>query len=358
MKRKTIEIMLLTIGIVLMAYSSVSNSLAQSTATNVISTYQDQISGLDSDAKDTMQSKIDEYNQKVIGEKQVNITLEDDYENYEQYYNTVDINGLIGYISIPKININLPIYHGVSNATLMKGIGHLKETSLPYGGESTHAALAGHTGLSKQKMFDDIDKLVEGDEFQIYILDKVLTYKVDKISVVDPNDVSQIQIEEGKDYVTLITCTPRLVNTHRLLVRGERVPEKIATPTEEAHKESELDLSEIKKNEVFSTIRCVSAYFVVFIILLLYILSEPTRKVSTARSSSRAHSVSSHNKSYEEYIQELNERRRARVRNEKEIAREKFIDKYERKTPIDYITNFATQNFTSGKSKKRRKPRI
>ena len=131
-----------------------------------------------------------------------------------------------------------------------------------------------------------------------------------------------------------------------------------ATPTEEEHKASELDLTEIKKNEVFSTIRCVTAYFVVFVILLLYILSEPTRKVSTARSSSRAYSVTSHNKSYEEYIQELNERRRARVRNEKEIAREKFIDKYERKTPIDYVTNFAKQNFTSGKSKKRRKPRI
>ena len=236
--------MLLVIGVVLMAYSSVSNSLAQSSATNIISTYQEHISGLDSNAKEEMQTKIDEYNQKVSGEREVNITLEDDYENYEEYYNSVDINGLIGYISIPKINIYLPIYHGVSNSTLLKGIGHLKETSLPYGGESTHAALAGHTGLSKQKMFDDIDKLVEGDEFQIYILDKVLTYKVDKISIVDPNDVSQIQVEEGKDYVTLITCTPRLVNTHRLLVRGVRVPDKVAVAAETTHQDSEMDLDE------------------------------------------------------------------------------------------------------------------
>lgn len=347
-RRKTIEVILLVIGIVLMAYSSVSNSLAQSSATNVISTYQDHISGLDSNAKETMQTKIDEYNQKVSGEKQVNITLEDDYENYKQYYNTVDINGLIGYISIPKININLPIYHGVSNATLLKGIGHLKETSLPYGGESTHAALAGHTGLSKQKMFDDIDKLVEGDEFQIYVLDKVLTYRVDKISVVDPNDVSQIQIEEGKDYVTLITCTPRLVNTHRLLVRGVRVPDKIATAAEESHKAAEVDVVALKKAEVFSTIKYLTFYFIIFIFLLLYILSEPVR-TARAEARSRISDTMYHTQSYEEYMQDLKARRMDRNR----IKNEKKIEMYEEKSPVDFITKLGS---TTGK--KRRKPRI
>lgn len=308
MNKKAIEVILLVIGVVLMAYSSVSNSLAQSSATNIISTYQEHIGGLDSDTKEKMQTKIDEYNQKVSGEKEVNITLEDDYENYEQYYNTVDINGLIGYISIPKINIYLPIYHGVSNSTLSKGIGHLKETSLPYGGESTHAALAGHTGLSKQKMFDDIDKLVEGDEFQIYILDKVLTYKVDKISVVDPNDVSQIQVEEGKDYVTLITCTPRLVNTHRLLVRGVRVPDKVAVAAESNHKETaDIDMTAIKKSETLTTIKYISIYGVIFVVLLIYILTEPKRR---ARTVGNIYASMSHTSNYKQAVQKIKAERR------------------------------------------------
>jgi len=302
LNKKTIEVMLLVIGIVLMAYSSVSNSLAQSSATNIISTYQEHISGLDSNTKEEMQQKIDEYNQKVSGEKEVNITLEDDYENYEEYYNSVDINGLIGYISIPKINIYLPIYHGVADSTLAKGIGHLKETSLPYGGESTHAALAGHTGLSKQKMFDDIDKLVEGDEFQIYVLDKVLTYKVDKISIVDPNDVSQIQIEEGKDYVTLITCTPRLVNTHRLLVRGVRVPDKVQVAAESKHQESEIDMDALKRADTITTIKYISIYGIIFVVLLVYILSEPTRRARTVGS---IYASMNHKSNYKEQMKEL-----------------------------------------------------
>ena len=140
------------------------------------------------------------------------------------YAQQLTVGGVICYIDIPKINVYLPVQHGTGAETLEKSVGHVVGTSLPVGGESTHAVLSAHSGLASSKLFSDIDQLAVGDVFYIHVLGDTLAYKVDAIHTVLPTDTSLLQIEDSKDYVTLVTCTPFGVNTHRLLVRGHRVP--------------------------------------------------------------------------------------------------------------------------------------
>ena len=140
------------------------------------------------------------------------------------YAQQLTVGGAICYIDIPKINVYLPVQHGTDADTLEKSVGHVVGTSLPVGGSSTHAVLSAHSGLASSKLFSDIDQLAVGDTFYIHVLGEVLAYKVDTINTVLPTDTSLLQIEDGKDYVTLVTCTPFGVNTHRLLVRGHRIP--------------------------------------------------------------------------------------------------------------------------------------
>ena len=144
-------------------------------------------------------------------------------ENYEESLN-VDGNGLIGYVEIPKIDVNLPIYHGTSIEVLSKGAGHLEHTALPIGGKSTHSVISAHSAWPGQTFFDYLENLEIGDEFYIKVLDMVLKYEVDDINVVLPDQTRNLYVVEGEDYLTLLTCTPYSVNTHRLLVRGKRVP--------------------------------------------------------------------------------------------------------------------------------------
>ena len=147
-------------------------------------------------------------------------------DHYDECLNVSGV-GLMGYVEIPKIKVMLPLYHGVSDSVLQIAAGHLEWTSLPVGGENTHCALSGHRGLLSAKLFTDLDQLREGDEFMLNILDETLTYQVDQIRIVEPEDTSDLAIEEGKDYCTLVTCTPYGINTHRMLVRGHRVETKI-----------------------------------------------------------------------------------------------------------------------------------
>ena len=154
-----------------------------------------------------------------------------DIESYEKigahYEETFDIDGncFIGYIDIPSIDVYLPIFHGTSEEVLKKGAGHLNNTSLPIGGEGTHSVISAHSAYPSKTLFDYLLDMDEGDLFYIHVLDRVLEYKVDQIKTVLPNDVNDLYVTKGKDYVTLMTCTPYTVNTHRLLVRGERVPD-------------------------------------------------------------------------------------------------------------------------------------
>ena len=140
------------------------------------------------------------------------------------YADQLTVGGVMCYIDIPKISVYLPVQHGTGAETLEKSVGHVVGTSLPVGGSSTHAVLSAHSGMASSKLFSDIDRLAEGDTFYIHVLGDTLAYEVDGINTVLPTDTSLLQIEEGKDFVTLVTCTPFGVNTHRLLVRGHRVP--------------------------------------------------------------------------------------------------------------------------------------
>ena len=140
------------------------------------------------------------------------------------YAEQLTVGGVMAYVGIPKISVYLPVQHGTDAETLEKSVGHVVGTSLPVGGSSTHAVLSAHSGLASSKLFSDIDQLTEGDTFYIHVLGDTLAYEVDGINTVLPTDTSLLQIEDGKDYVTLVTCTPFGVNTHRLLVRGHRVP--------------------------------------------------------------------------------------------------------------------------------------
>ena len=140
------------------------------------------------------------------------------------YAQQLTVGGVMAYVDIPKINVYLPVQHGTDADTLERAVGHVVGTSLPVGGSSTHAVLSAHSGMASSKLFSDIDQLAEDDTFYIHVLGEVLAYKVDAIHTVLPTDTSQLQIEDGKDLVTLVTCTPFGINTHRLLVRGHRVP--------------------------------------------------------------------------------------------------------------------------------------
>ena len=147
------------------------------------------------------------------------------------YTEQLTVGGVMAYVDIPKINVYLPVQHGTGAETLERAVGHVVGTSLPVGGSSTHAVLSAHSGMASSKLFSDIDQLEKGDKFYIHVLGEILAYEVDAINTVLPTDTSLLQIEEGKDYVTLVTCTPFGINTHRLLVRGHRVP---YTPEQEA----------------------------------------------------------------------------------------------------------------------------
>ena len=179
--------------------------------------------------KEDIVEKSDEEKERIIeSATKYNESLKDVLVNSNDvsatsYLKEINKDDVIGYISIPKIDVYLAIYQGTDSSVLQVGIGHLEGTSLPVGGKGTHSVLSGHSGLIKQRLFDDIHKLVLGDEFYIYFMDKKLTYMVDQIKVVEPDDDKELAIDENKDYITLITCTPRGINSHRLLVRGIRV---------------------------------------------------------------------------------------------------------------------------------------
>ena len=209
-------------GLGLILYPSAAdwwNSFHQSRA---VAAYAQKVANLDSSDYERILADAEAYNNNLAANGIDWAMSEEEIEAYEKELDITG-NGIMGYISIPKIHVQLPIYHGIDDAVLQIAIGHLAETSLPVGGESSHCVVSGHRGLPSAKLFTDIDKLVEGDTWTVNVLNKTLTYEVDQIRVVEPTDLSNLQIEQGKDYFTLVTCTPYGINTHRLLVRGHRV---------------------------------------------------------------------------------------------------------------------------------------
>lgn len=217
-----ILVLMLLAGLSLLLYPSVSdywNSFHQSQA---ISQYSEKVKNLDKEMRKKMWEDAQSYNQRMKGQNKDYTLSEEEKAEYESMLN-VDSNGIMGYVEIPKINCSLPIYHGTTASVLQTAIGHLEWTSLPVGGESTHCVLSGHRGLPSAKLFTNLDKLNEGDIFMLRVMDEVLTYEVDQILIVEPQQVEALRIVEGKDYCTLVTCTPYGINSHRLLVRGHRI---------------------------------------------------------------------------------------------------------------------------------------
>jgi len=163
-----------------------------------------------------------DYNERLLTKGNRYTMSDAEKKEYESILNLTG-NGVMGYVQINSINVDYPIYHGMSESVLQIAIGHLEGTSLPVGGPNTHAAISGHRGLPSAKLFTDLDKLVEGDTFTVTVLNETITYEIDQIRIVLPTDLSDLNIESGKDYCTLITCTPYGINTHRMLVRGHRI---------------------------------------------------------------------------------------------------------------------------------------
>lgn len=222
----------------LILYPVVSNYINQMNSTTIATDYEQEVSHLSEDRENAMIKQAQEYNESLIGigsiadpfsESNENQTEDDEYNNLLK----IDDTGMMGYIDIPKIDIVLPIYHGISEKVLQSGVGHLPNTSLPVGGESSHAVLSGHRGLANAKIFTDLNKMEMGDVFYIKVLHHTFAYQVDQILTVLPSETDALQIEKGKDYVTLVTCTPYAVNTHRLLVRGARIPYEEAKNVDE-----------------------------------------------------------------------------------------------------------------------------
>ena len=209
-------------GLSLLLYPTVSNYWNTLHASRAVATYVDAVQNMGEDKRREMLQKAIDYNKSLTSDNQRLTISSARRQEYESILD-VDGNGMIGYIEIPNINITLPVYHGTNDDVLQIAVGHLDWTSLPVGGTSTHCVLSGHRGLPSAKLFTNLDQVKEGDTFVIRVLDEVLTYEVDQIRIVEPAAVDDLMIENGKDYCTLVTCTPYGVNSHRLLVRGHRV---------------------------------------------------------------------------------------------------------------------------------------
>ena len=235
MKKKSsfvtaILIAALLAGALLLLYPTVSdywNSFHQSRA---IASYAEQVADLDDNTYDQIWADARAYNETLDNSTSRFVMTEEQKKIYEALLNIAD-NGVMGYIEIPKIKCNLPIYHGTDEAVLQIAIGHVQGSSRPAGGESTHCVLSGHRGLPSAKLFSDLDQLTEGDVFLLRVLDETLTYEVDQIRTVLPDELDDLAIEEGKEYCTLVTCTPYGINSHRLLVRGHRVENQASAST-------------------------------------------------------------------------------------------------------------------------------
>ena len=212
----------LFLGIGLIAYPTFADYWNSFHQTRAVASYAEKVADMNAEDYEKILDSAREYNQR-LARRGIQWVLSD--EQREEYIKQLDISGtgVMGYIKIPKIDVMLPVYHGTDEGVLQISIGHLEQSSLPVGGETSHCMMSGHRGLPSARLFTDLDKLKEGDTFTMTILNETLTYEVDHIWIVEPSDLSHLVLEDGKDYCTLITCTPYGINSHRLLVRAHRI---------------------------------------------------------------------------------------------------------------------------------------
>lgn len=221
-KMTIILLTVLVFGLCLIGYPSFADAWNRYHSYHAINSYTERLENIEDSELTAMREAAQEYNSR-LSERSASYNLTE--EEMQEYRSLLDVDGkgMMGYVYIPKIRVTLPVYHTVDDSVIQTAIGHIPGTSLPVGGDSTHCVISGHRGLPSAKLFTDINLLKEGDTFMLQVLDETLTYEVDQIHTVLPEDVKDLNIEEGKDYCTMVTCTPYGVNTHRLLVRGHRV---------------------------------------------------------------------------------------------------------------------------------------
>ncbi|HEM2823750.1 class C sortase [Streptococcus suis] len=216
-------------GLLLLLYPTVSDYWNSHYQLEAVATYSEKLLDISKEEKQKILENVSAYNSTLEKGTIPNLNIDSvALKKYESILNITD-TGIMGYVEIPKLQTTLPIYHGTDDAVLQVAVGHLAGTSLPIGGQGSHAAISGHRGLPSAKLFSDLDQLVIGDTFMIQVLDNTLTYEIDKIITVTPDDVSPLMIDPNEDFVTLVTCTPYGVNSHRLLVRGHRIENQLLT---------------------------------------------------------------------------------------------------------------------------------
>lgn len=226
MKKKIVIISCFFLGLAIFLFPIVTNYLNNIVHYTVIEEYKNNVNGIDKTELERQKQEAVAYNQALTEQvTQIDDPFSEGNESkISEYESIINVGQAMAYVDIPKIEVELPVYKGVSDTILSKGIGHIPSSSLPVGGEGTHSALTAHRGLPTATLFRNLDKLDIGDEFFIHTLDDTLAYRVDKITVVLPHEMDDLAIEEDEDYVTLITCEPYMINTDRLLVRGTNIP--------------------------------------------------------------------------------------------------------------------------------------
>ena len=209
-------------GLSLLLYPTVSDRWNAHHQSIAIRNYNKEVDNLDNSSYDAIWQAATDYNASISSRRNVYVLSDDEIRQYNELLNVSGTN-VMGYVEIPEIKCTLPVYHGTDESALQAGVGHFEWSSLPVGGESSHAVLSSHRGLPSARLFTDLDKLENGDIFMLHVLNDTLTYEVDQILIVEPEDLSALHIVEGEDLCTLVTCTPYGINSHRLLVRGHRV---------------------------------------------------------------------------------------------------------------------------------------
>ena len=266
------------IGICILLYPAFSDFWNSKTQSQAITNYESVLENLTADDYNAIFENAYAYN-KALYETDYPLL---DYVDVPGYFEALSVteNSMIGYLKIDRISLELPIYHGTSESVLNKGVGHLQGSSLPVGGENTHCVMSAHRGLPSSKLFTDLDRLEIGDTFQIIVLNQILTYQVDFIKIIEPTDVTNLQIIEGGDYCTLFTCTPYGINTHRLLVRGVRIETITEKPPIYVSNEA------FRIEPLLVTPAVAAPMLLVFLIHLLVKYREPPKSAQQKKSSS------------------------------------------------------------------------
>ena len=278
MKRVIIIIVIVLIflgGIFLTAYPYLYNAYTEKHHSEVMDNYSRAVETISQEELDSIRQQVTEYNNSLLSESSVLTDPFDPeaYKNHDSdtYAEMLNINGdgIIALLSIPKINVNLPVYHGTDEEIISRALGHLEGTSMPIGGPSTHSVITGHTGLSNQRLFTDLTELQTGDVFYIDVLNETLAYEIDQIEIVEPDDTSLLSICKDKDYVTLLTCYPYGINSHRLMVRGTRVPYEEAVEQEKLMEENTVSTSQWDREYIHAIAVCLAIYSILFVIFII-----------------------------------------------------------------------------------------